>query len=78
MKFVEVRWVDAMRSDGWCVLAEAPHVVKCITRGWLIREDDEQVILAGTTSGDGEFGEVIAIPRGMVTAMETLKIKVEV
>lgn len=77
MKFVEVRWVDAMRGDGWSPLSDAPHVVRCITRGWLVKEDDEQVVIAGTTSGDGEYGEMIAIPRGMVTAMETLRIKVE-
>lgn len=71
--FVEAVWIDANRSTGWTHMSDIPKVVKCVTRGWEIYEDDEQIVLAGTTSGDGEYGEVIAIPKGMLVSKTVIR-----
>ncbi len=74
-RYVEVQWDDACSCADWRPLDDLPAVYPCVTRGWLVEETKRQVVIAGTVQPSGdEVGEVIAIPRGMVTRIRTLKV----
>ena len=77
LRFVEIHWLDAVVSDSWAYLQNAPDVAvaECFTRGWVVKEDDRQVIVCATlgTNSDSLVDGIntsIAIPRGMITKME--------
>jgi len=82
-KFVEVTWADANSGTGWLRIGDPtrdlPSSCACVTRGWLIREDANAVVLAGTmglpegAEHEAEFNQVIAIPRGMVIKKREMK-----
>lgn len=76
LKFVEVLWNDAASTATWTDVASLPGVVQCVSRGWLLIDDAQQVTLAATiqVKDGGEVGEVVSIPRGMVTKMRALKV----
>lgn len=62
-KFVEVIWDDALSTPDWIERDNLPKVPRHITRGWLIKEDEKELVLAATlqmTGGDS-IGEVINI-----------------
>ncbi len=66
MKFVEVEWLDACMGSGWEGPREliAPH--RCRTRGWLVKEEKDYIVLAhsiGVEDGDEDVGGTIAIRR---------------
>lgn len=65
-KFVEVEWLDANSDTGWKKPADFPKPTPVRTRGWLVQEAIDYVVVAGSTHADGEYGELIAIPMGMV------------
>ncbi len=72
-RFVEVQWKDAHSVADWRSLAELPAPAECVTRGWLVKETDEYVVIAGTLlwkEGGGSVelaGEMICIPKGGFT-----------
>ncbi len=76
LKFVEVAWSDAVSTANWLSPGELPPVVDCVSRGWLLIDDKQQVTLAATiqVQDGGEVGEIVSIPRGMVQKMRTLKV----
>jgi len=70
---VEVHWEDAASVSEWGKLPEAQAFENvdfdyhCRSVGFLIRDDDECVVLASRRTGDGSsVGLVERIPRGMV------------
>ena len=74
--FIEVKWLDAKFSGEW----EAPDGLVepgvCYTRGWLVEETDEHLVLASTV-GEGADEDVIgtcAIPKVMVLKRRRLKV----
>lgn len=74
-KFVEVEWSDAHSTAEWTDRKSLPPVTKCVSRGWLLRDDKEAVTLAATLqieNGD-DVGEIVSIPRGMVQKMRALR-----
>ncbi len=79
MKFVEVEWLDAISVAEWRTLSNLPKPAKCVTRGWVVKEMDDYVVLAGTMlyKEDGsidEVSELLVIPkRGMVKKMRRVK-----
>ncbi len=73
--FVEVHWNDATSCATWREPGDLPHVQACVTRGWLLEDGKEEVVIAATVQVEGpDVGEVIAIPRGMVKRIRRLKI----
>ena len=67
--FVEVRWMDAHSTDEWTKYAGLPELAPITTRGWLIKDEKDYIVIAGTVAHEdrGEetlYGEVLAIPRG--------------
>jgi len=75
MKILYVKWVDALSSVGW---EEIDPVVKqfgaveCESIGYLLHEDDEQIILAATVS-EKESNSRIAIPKGWIKSRRVIK-----
>ena len=71
--FVTVLWTDARSTAEWVDprVDPLPAVVDCISRGWLLVDDDNQVTLAATLQLDGGegVGEILSIPRGMVKSI---------
>ncbi len=81
MRYVEVEWMDAQSVATWVDAEEVlPAPIACVTRGWLVKETKEFVVLAGTMSltrsgKPSGFGEVIAIPKGgFVKKVKRLKV----
>lgn len=69
-RFVEVRWIDSMSVQNWVGKGELPATADMTTRGWLVRESDKDIVVAGThyeSDGAPMFGEVIAIPKVALT-----------
>lgn len=68
LKFVEFKWWDAHSVDAWVENEKYPRPAPITTRGWLLRETDKYVVLAGSVAheDDGDpvqYGEVISIPK---------------
>ncbi len=81
LKFVEVSWMDAHSVAEWLDVNEPlPYPVACVSRGWLVKDTKEYLVLAGTLSltRSGKvygYGEVIAIPKGgFVKKVRRLKV----
>ena len=75
VKFVQVEWDDAASCATWRGLDDLPHTQPCITRGWLLEENKKELIIAATVQEGGpDFGELIALPRGMVKRIRRLKV----
>lgn len=78
-KFVEVTWLDANSGNGWEKVGDLPKVSVCTTRGWLVREDLDGIVIAatiGSPNGDQEepeYNQSICIPMGMVEDLQVLK-----
>jgi len=73
--FVEVKWRDACRAMGWLSLDKLPHQIVVLTRGWLIAQDNTEIVVCASISGEGEeteFGEIIAVPKGCVIEVRIL------
>lgn len=75
VKFVEVHWDDATSTAVWRGPDELPSIQACITRGWLLEEDDKQVVIAATIQVEGpDVGEIIAIPKRWLKRIRRLKV----
>ncbi len=73
-QFVEVVWLDANADNSWRDLGDEVELAQCISRGWLIKETDKYIIIAGTVglleNGDVQDSNLaIAIPRGMIESV---------
>ena len=77
-QFVEVIWDDAQSTADWVDRDNLPKVPRHVTRGWLIKDDDKEIILAATlqmTGGDA-LGEVVNILKGMVVERRVMRCRV--
>lgn len=77
---VVVHWEDAANVPEWHDIAEAAAFdrfefdVHCTNVGYLIRDDDECVVVAARASGDfGAVGLFERIPRRMVERIDYLE-----
>ena len=68
----EVRWLDPVGKASWHTLKEARAVTPCqvTTHGWVLRDDEELFILAGSRSLDGNYGDINSLPAGCVVKVE--------
>lgn len=76
MRMVMVKWNDAQSATGWATLEHAPRAVPVRTVGWLVKDTANEVVVAGSVVQYGdepdEYGELIAIPRGMVEEIQDM------
>lgn len=77
-RYVEVVWLDANSSEAWQQVDAVAQTETCVTRGWLIHEDDTSIIVAGTVglvrglnpSVIEDVCGTLAIPKGMIQSMK--------
>lgn len=73
LKRVAVYWEDACTFGAWmCDGVEDMHPSAVVTLGWLIRDNEKEVVVAGSMNDMGHYGEVTAIPAGWVLKIERL------
>ncbi len=81
LRFVEVRWLDAASESGWTSIHDKDIVAApCISRGWVMRQDDTQILLCATVGfgGEGlidEANTIISIPKPMVQSITDFPIR---
>ncbi|MEM8575510.1 MAG: hypothetical protein AAGF48_12845 [Pseudomonadota bacterium] len=79
LPFVEVHWDDAHNHATWETKDTVPKVAKCVTRGWVVKEDKEGITLAHTFSAsagehdEDQFGGCETIPLGCITKRKRLR-----
>lgn len=69
-RFVEAVWIDSSSDGEWTKERDLPEALTMTTRGWLVKETENAITLAGTFYDDGGtwmFGEFITIPRVALT-----------
>ena len=76
LRYVEVRWMDANANNAWVSIHGDTDVdaAPCISRGWVMKDDETQIMLCGTVAMDkdglvSEANNTMAIPRGMVQSV---------
>ena len=78
-KFVEVVWEDAVSLVQWGSEENLPRIQTCTTRGWLVREELDYIVLCATVGENPEeensLSEIIAIPMGCIQAFNELRIE---
>lgn len=82
LRYVEVQWLDAAVGDSWVdIKGDADiDVAKCYSRGWVIRQDETQIVVAGTVSLDKDglvdgANNSIAIPQPMILSVTDFPIR---
>ena len=71
---VEVVWDDASGiRHGWTAKAEAVEPYLALSVGFLIRMNDEHIVIAQDTDGEGSSNGRSQIPRGMVKKIKILR-----
>ena len=71
-----VFWVDAdSPQGGWQKIARVRRMKqcpRCLSVGVVVADGPDHVSLAGTICDDGDCGEVIRIPKGMILGRRVL------
>lgn len=73
--FVMVLWNDASDMEQGWTKDVSPEPAYAVSGGFLVYQDDEHIVLALDTDGDGEHNGRGQIPRGMVKQIKVLKKK---
>lgn len=72
-----VRWVDSSSRQGWHAENEIVQLMTAESLGWVIHEDEDQIVLALSGVFDGSsshpWGHAISIPQRAVLARRKLK-----
>ena len=71
---VEVQWDDAAGlRHGWTNKEEKLEPQLCLSVGFLIRENDDHIMIASDTDAEGSHNGRTQIPRGMVKRIKILR-----
>lgn len=77
LRYVEVKWLDAAMRGSWVNISgegEDIDVAVCVSRGWVVSQDDKQIVLCGTVgmNKDGlveDANATMAIPSPMIQSI---------
>lgn len=71
---VRVDWLDAQGDDGWVGAKKATRMrtVKASSVGYVIADDAERIVIAGTKNSLNDYGGVMCVPYCMVAKVEAL------
>lgn len=77
--FVEIVWDDAAsNSETWVTADAITAPEQVITRGWLVKETEGYVALAGSVANEeldeDHVGNTMTIPKGMVVSRRELRL----
>lgn len=71
-----VTWDDIQSRSDWIGdISEIPEEIKpvrCVTVGWIVREDKQIVVLADSYTADGTYGGATAIPTSVIDEIQIL------
>ncbi len=67
-----VEWIDSTNRGGWQEAGKDLDLSKCITVGFLVKDNDERVVIASSIDDNDEIANLTAIPRQVVTKMERI------
>jgi hypothetical protein len=78
-QLVMVEWLDATTQNGWSPAEDRREPERCLTVGWLLRDDEIAISIAASLGfdDDGEINGVNAvttIPHGMVHRIKKVKV----
>ena len=74
LRYVEVSWIDAISDSSWLTEEHFPEPALITTRGWLVKETETYITVAGTLGHGGDYGEVITIPKCWANKVKTLRV----
>ena len=81
MSWILVHWLDITSCEHpWMSKEEAASLepTEMWSAGTLVTEDDKCLVIAGTVEPtDGSYGNVNAIPKGVIISVRPLKVAVE-
>ena len=82
MKRVEVEWVDTATHGGWYPVGDFLHTQKvgplvCKSIGYLMRKDDECVVVVQSVSENDKASDSISIPVKCVVKIRNLQTRAE-
>lgn len=64
-RLVSVKWLDANAESGWGKATAITGPQQCMSIGWLVRDEEKWIALAGTIGGE-EVNQTISIPRDWI------------
>lgn len=70
-----VEWLDIVAQVGWEDITHECKVHPCFSIGWLLSEDEKQIVLASTISsvdGETQTNNRIVIPKATITSQKVL------
>jgi hypothetical protein len=75
VKLVIVEWTDSCSDGGWRIKNNDLKPSQCVTVGFLQFDEKDSIIIAQSRSDSGNWADRIAIPKGCVKRMRTLRVK---
>lgn len=75
MKLVKVDWLDSCVQSGWQSPSDTYEPSKCTTVGILQKLSKDLVAVSLSISDSGGIGDVIIIPRKVVTSIKRIKLE---
>jgi hypothetical protein len=77
--FVEIVWDDAASNSAtWIEPSDITGPKQVITRGWLVKETDKAVSVAGSVANEvienETVGNTMTIPKGMIVSRRELRL----
>lgn len=76
MLMKKVVWWDIQNKEGpWKDQDDVDEIapVKMTTLGWIVRKESDFIVTASTLTEDGSFGDLNAIPRGVIFSVTELQ-----
>lgn len=78
LKVIVVHWRDAATNSRWLEDATKHTLADVVSAGFLVNEDETIVRVALNHNEDGDFADIIAIPRCQIVKRKILyKIEIE-
>ncbi len=74
-KRVLVEWIDSNIMHGWQTDLNDCNVALTEEMGFLIKEDDEKIVLARGISSQGFYNSPMAIPKGCIKSIKEMRLK---
>lgn len=71
----QVEWLDIVAQVGWEDISHECHVHPCSSIGWVLSEDEKQIVLASTISsvdGETQTNNRIVIPKATITSRKVI------
>ncbi len=75
MKHVQIEWIDANIQHGWQADHEDCHSAESFESGWILYEDETEIVIVRGYSKYGLYNSPMAIPKGCIKSVRELRLK---